>query len=199
MALAASPEIVMVELLSVTMLPVNGPDPLSKIPNWPVEVGGEPVPGMSIVPALVKEPAFPPIRFTPIAPTPTELDIVPLFVTELLELRVTAAPAALTETEPPLVMSMFPGVPFAAVAVVTGAPALPLIVRLSASTGAATMTPIAPDKSTLRFTTPNSPVNAGRMTGQRRISMLRQKPADALRPDIPIPQPRMNADPHFRF
>src|SRR6185312_6016755 len=32
-AFATSPEMVMVELLWVTMLPVNGPEPLSRMPN----------------------------------------------------------------------------------------------------------------------------------------------------------------------
>ena len=83
---------------------------------------------------------------------PTEFEIVPLFETVLLELSVTAAPAALIATEPLVVMSMLPGVPFAAVAVATGEDVCVSIVRLSASDGGAMMTPIAPEKSTLPFT-----------------------------------------------
>ncbi len=87
-----------------------------------------------MVPAFVNAPVMPPVEmmFTPIAPLPEELLILPLLRTTLFELRVTAAPVVVTATEPVGVIVMFPGVAFAALAVETATVVAVLMVRSSA-------------------------------------------------------------------
>ena len=101
-----------------------------------------------MVPALVREPVLPGKMSTPTPLVPIELEIVPLFETVLLELMVTAAPAALISTEPLFVIVILPGVLFAAAPVVTGVLVDLSIVRSSARAGATITAPIAPSKST---------------------------------------------------
>jgi hypothetical protein len=62
----------------VTISPVNAPPvPFKRIPNWLVDDGGVPLPGIDIVPRFVKDPVFPPTRLTPIAEAVALLEIVP--------------------------------------------------------------------------------------------------------------------------
>lgn len=110
-----------------------------------------------MVPLFVNEPLLPAVRRTPTAPVPTLFEIVPLFITELLESIVTAAPIALVSTEPADDMVMLPGLALAAVAVATALVVLVVMLRLSERAGETAKIPTALHTATpTRKMAPNS-------------------------------------------